>query len=828
MQDIKKRTPQMRRSWGIWITGALALGILLTLLAGPHIRNVYAAEWQGVRTFLSGGEFTQPNVQVDSAGYVHLTWIENLDRLRYIRGQLVNNGTDIIWDGSTSADLSAIAGNRDVKESVEHSRTPTLIADDRGWIHAVYLAEGGSIMYLVNTQRGAPAAWSPLQVANTGDSSGTFAISMAIDEAYVPYVAWAEGLGSNSSRLRYSYHTGTSFSGPVIMSPGYDLVRTSSLAVESSGDSARIHAAYWIEDGGAKAEYSEIARAGGSYNAIRMNGLTGHGSDTSIVIDRATGILFLNYIARATDGGFNFLFGRKLSGTSNWDPNFLSDRLDPNNTDLAPGFSPMAVSGDTIHIATEQKFNGGSQIEIHYRTYQISSQSLSPWTRISEQSVGFDTKANAPDIGSGASIVSAWITGNTQRVKGNLAPNSVVTVPTATPTTPPSPTPVPNPVIQQLTVLGTEGAGKTTSIGVDVRIDVQGGIPPYRFQLSNDGANYVPAEPAPLVDPIGWGLVDPGISSACSNRVVYGRVYDSQNRVSNTAQGQIVLDPGVDVNVTIQNPFLPSSQAADVADFPGGGNGASNGDPRYTRAFFYYGRVQVLSGECSGLAAALFGQMEPLNMTGEGVAETFPLTLPPGVTQDTAQDGEYSVGVQVQDGVGNQQTYAETIVLDRSSPVIGNASTDPNSLLRATNSQGETITETDTVLVNLTVQDIEVTDETFGEIEGVPIWGLWLANSKTDIDPTDQDALNQLDWLPVPVSPEQIIETNGAYSFVVPRWSVVGGVADPDLTAGSDYYVYARILDGAGNPSSDLIRSGAIEFSQDVSLPTIYAPSVYR
>jgi hypothetical protein len=273
---------------------------------------------------------------------------------------------------------------------------------------------------------------------------------------------------------------------------------------------------------------------------------------------------------------------------------------------------------------------------------------------------------------------------------------------------------------------------------------------------------------------------------------------------------------------------LPSSQITNVADFAGGGNGASNGHPGYTRAFFYYGRVQVLSGECSGIAAALFGQMEPLNMTQEGVAETLPLTLPPGVTQETAQDGEYNIAVQVQDGVGNQDIYAETIVLDRSSPVMSNASSEPGSLINVSNGQGATITQTDSVLVDLTITDLELTDTTFGDREGVPVWGFWLANSDTNIDPSNQTELEKLNWLPVPVSAEQISESNGLYSLTIPGWSVVAGLTNPDLTAGSDYYIYARALDGAGNPSNEVIRTDAIEFSQDVTLPTLYAPSVFR
>jgi hypothetical protein len=819
----------MRRSWGIWITGALMLGILLTLLAGSNMRSVYAANWQGVRTLVSSSQFlTQPNVQVDSAGFVHLTWIEDLDRLRYIRGQLANNATDIIWEGATSIDLSAVAGNVDVKESVEQSRTPQLIADERGWLHASYIGQGGRIMYIYSSARGAPGSWQAMQVANTGSGANTFAISMALDEDYIPYIAWSEGLGGNSSRLRYSFQSGGGFTGPVILSPGYGLVKTSSLAVEGRGNNARIHAAYWAQQNGDKVEHSEIARAGGSYITTRFSGLTGHGSDPTLVLDRSTGTLFLNFIARAPDGGFNFLFGRKPPGAGGWDPTFLSDRLDPNNTDLAPGFSPMSVLGDTVHVATEQKFSGATQIEIHYRTYQISTQSLSPWERVSEASVSFETKANSPRVSAYGGIVGAWITGHTQNVKGNVAPNSVVPIPTATPTVTPSPTPVPNPVIQQMSVIGTEGAGKTISTDVDVRFDVVNGTPPYRYQLSNDGVNFSPPEPALLVDPIGWQLVGAGTSTACSNRVVYGRIYDSVNRVSNIAQAQIILDPGVDANVIVQNPFLPSSQIISVADYAGGGNGASNGDPDYTRVFFYYGRVQVLSGECSGLAVARFGQMEPLNMTEEGVAETFPLTLPPDVTQENAQDGEYTVGVLIEDGVENQDIYTKTIVLDRSSPVISNASTDPGSMLTVSNGQGEPIAETDDIMVNLTIDGVEVTDETFGDREQVPFWGFWVANSKTNIDPSDQAALELLNWMPVYIPADQVSESNGLYSLTIPRWSVVAGISDPDLAAGSDYYVYARALDGAGNPSAEVIRSGSVEFSQDVTLPTQYLPSVYR
>jgi hypothetical protein len=129
-------------------------------------------------------------------------------------------------------------------------------------------------------------------------------------------------------------------------------------------------------------------------------------------------------------------------------------------------------------------------------------------------------------------------------------------------------------------------------------------------------------------------------------------------------------------------------------------------------------------------------------------------------------------------------------------------------------------TTLDRVLVQLVFDNVRVTDNQYGQREGLAagafFWGVYLATS-----PTPNPDPNTLRWVAVPVlSP-------GAHFAV--QWSLFSGLDyGPALDKAGTYYVFARFLDGAGNPSSASLRTAKLTLASGYRLPTARAALVLR
>ena len=150
---------------------------------------------------------------------------------------------------------------------------------------------------------------------------------------------------------------------------------------------------------------------------------------------------------------------------------------------------------------------------------------------------------------------------------------------------------------------------------------------------------------------------------------------------------------------------------------------------------------------------------------------------------------------------GNQKTWPFTLTYDP-------ANTDTTGTLA--NSEGLPVLgqggsfgadDANSIIRSLSFQDISVTDNLFGQKEQLPpgkqFWGLWIANATADVGP-DSPALN---WYPVRVpAPDS--------SFTV-TWDLFSGLGYTSDLANKpgDYFVYARFLDGAGNPSQGALKA---------------------
>jgi hypothetical protein len=122
--------------------------------------------------------------------------------------------------------------------------------------------------------------------------------------------------------------------------------------------------------------------------------------------------------------------------------------------------------------------------------------------------------------------------------------------------------------------------------------------------------------------------------------------------------------------------------------------------------------------------------------------------------------------------------------------------------------------------VPLSFENIAVNDDTYGTQgenldQGERFWGVWIANSTTNVAPTDPDK-----WFPVQV-------TTPGPSFTI-NWSLFGGLTPQQQQGDQDYYVFVKFLDGAGNPTTATIQARKIHLEANPDRPSLYLPTIHK
>jgi hypothetical protein len=307
--------------------------------------------------------------------------------------------------------------------------------------------------------------------------------------------------------------------------------------------------------------------------------------------------------------------------------------------------------------------------------------------------------------------------------------------------------------------------------------------------------------------------------SGCSH-TVYVRLLKDGTTPGTEFSDSIKVDSSVDATVVAVNPNmagLPTIYNQRITPADAYAGGAKDGDPRYTRVRKFFLGVTD-DGDCAGLkefSAAQTG--EPVTtIAASGFAGSPAL---PG----SASPGSRMVTVMVTDTLGTGQAFSSPLIYDP-------ADTDPSETVSNTaglpvlaTAQNPTVTapsSTDTILISLSFSNIHVNDNLYGsQGENLPagsqFWGVWVANSPTDIG-ADSPLLN---WIPISVP-------NPGPTFSI-QWDLFSGIdTAADRRAGA-YFVYVRFLDGAGNPSAESLKT-QITLSSPFSAPTIYGPLIRR
>ena len=264
----------------------------------------------------------------------------------------------------------------------------------------------------------------------------------------------------------------------------------------------------------------------------------------------------------------------------------------------------------------------------------------------------------------------------------------------------------------------------------------------------------------------------------------------------------IVVDKSVTADVRAVNPNMTILHTAAPTD-----GGAQDGDPNYTRNGTAY--LQIIGdGDCVGL----LDFAAPNNPTQTISNSIFrgPINLP-----NTSGQGVKTFQVSVRDKLTNSdlfpsRTSSFSITYDTTPPVL-DMTKSPDVSSPST---------TDSPVVTLNFSKIHVADNLYGPNEGLnndaEFWGVWLASSRT-ANPNPAT----LKWSAAPV-PQPGPDFSVTYSLFS------GLNYGPVYDKAGDYYVFAKVLDGAGNASTSMIGTGKITLTSPYDIPTVQLPMLSR
>lgn len=785
------------RSW--------AMLLVIGLVSFLAINNVFA--WDGPG-YVDGydEEGMWPDVAIDPMGYVHVVWSMYDGTPYYSRGTLSSDGSEIIkWEHRHRFSHN-VRGN-----------SIRVVVSDEGVIHVATISTDGDTYYYYSTDGGVD--WEDEKV---GDCS--WHVSIDLDDAGTPYIACGKGLGDDDSRVLFSYRKGNnSWDDMKRVSPGCYLAREVDIAVSGSGDSAEAHIIYeFMKDEGdkARAYYSRGKREGDfSYSDLSNSIGYERGFTPAIDVDPATGYLYALFGTGGTSSGLRNIVVTSKNDGSDWDKVGTLMSSD----DVWTDYADIYAINNVAYIVTEASDMDGlreKNAHIYYYYYDAVQKDLS-----SEKRIDSKDKSTVPKLAVGGNAkVAVWVEGNMDGIRysvdsGGSGGSLVTPTPTATATpTGPTPTPLPTPTPTPLP--GPRGALQinndediATNTSALVTFILQSGRADH-YKVWNDGASEpaaFTALPSPLsgsgafVTPLTLPFSDQPGQSACALKIVYGRLHDTVTGISSDPMfDTILVDPGVDAQVSVSNP--------------------GTGDAAYTNTPYYVLDVQARSGECSWLSSVQVGEQ----VSGQLADTTDTTTMLDMSAIDTSnlmpmissEPGVHTIVVNVTDGVGHAYTYEQNITLDTSNPQVTSG---PASFTMVDKQSGAATTQADSILVDLQATDLNIQEE-LGNGQPGEVWGLWLANSTQSIPISNTTSLDALQWTPVHVYNATV--TGNVYDFTV-GWNLFTGLTESERKAG-DIYVYARVMDAAGNMSEETLGGQQITLLEGYSLPTVYMPLVLR
>jgi hypothetical protein len=753
------------------------------------------------------------DVVVDSSGTVHVVWMNTggdakEGSVSYINGQLTFDAAGqlvVNWGG-----LQRLTGY-----TAHSNNRPRVAAADNGTVYVAFGTTDRRYIVVRNPQRGAPGGWIEERAAGmSGGNGSSFAVSLDVDDAGVPYIAWTTGFGSGTSSHVEMTHRGSGSWAPArTISGNYKLARRTEIAVTGSGDGATIHVAFEAQNSSNKFDIRHThGTRSGSFTDKHLPALIGrasgnHETDPGVTVDQLNNNVYVSYIRPSSGGGYEMVVAQSTDNGNTWPQTGAVSFKQA--SDIWPGWNDIQAVGSDVRMVSEQKDQDRGFTYVAYQAYNFSTGNNSGFTQISS-----DRQSASPrfSIG-GTGQVAVWIRDGLGRVEYNVDPSGGEAV-----------APEGNIVINN-------DAPISTIADATVTFDILGNPDELDYKLSNSPDGLAGSDgyaDLPDADTVDWTL-DIDQTNACQLETVYAKVLDSASGLeSEIMSDDILIDQGVELgSAEIANPTLYANTVPTLQDFPTPGQTASDGDPGYTGTIFYHYLVSAGFGECSGLETVRINGA-PLPINDQGISQGF-LSL-----GTNAEDGEYSIAIDATDGIGNSldTPIVRTIYLDRVAPTIDNLD-DENGPVVSVSNDGTPVDENNpspTILVDVTIENVAVSDNVYGTRgERQSFWGLWIARSMVQLDPANQGEMTDLSWIPMEVQDTEFSVANGTYSFTAQNVNLISGVENPVVGGQQvNYYMYIAFLDGAGNATVQAIESPAVPLSETANLPSIALPLVQR
>lgn len=612
-------------------------------------------------------------------------------------------------------------------------------------------------------------AWGPTRVVANADFPIFAEVGVGTDGTL--FVVWNEP--SRSAKYRISRDQGATWSGTVNLGDGAAFSDQMDIATSSTGEVAVV----WTGTAGDSLQVFLGIWNGTGFNVRRVTTFESSFADATVTYT-PNGTLYVAW--RGVAGGV-FYAERKPDGT------FPRSRLTGNTAEGLININ--SDESGNLHFSWVARPSGGTVL---YYAYKEAGQPERGPLAYGDGTI-FNPHASA-SVGSqiyNHVVYEQFSGGLRTRYALFRAEGSVLSA---------------DPLIEN----GAATVGGKSSVSVGF-VNQRGGTPDqvrYRWgapptDTATDSGGWA-AFANPLNVPIPQAIRQ---STACQPVTLYTQVRNSATGVteSRVKEDSILIDALVEGEASVANPLLYLNAAganapAELARIAGAGAG----EPNQTRVPLMYLSVRG-DDDCTDLKSVGIGRSADtietvLQISDAGYTGFVPL---PGLS--SLEDGQVPIVLQLSDGAGNKRNFTTSLVFDETSPALDAA--DPGSLSADPDPSGD-------LLQDLTFTDVKVSDAQYSQVRSRGFAAVWLAVSRTPLaDPAGAD----LEWALVPVP-------GNSSTFTVEDFSLATGLAPSQTTAGT-YYVYARFVDGAGNPSDGALT---LTLTSSATAPELHLPTVSR
>jgi len=666
-----------------------------------------------------------------------------------------------------------------------------------GSVHLVWADfTAGSRGQLFHSRKQSNGQWTAPVRVSTGSSFVHYP-HLTIDTDGRIWAIWAaeQPTGNSNVYYRYSEDNGATWK------PGSDGLIDSQnadnawIAADRSGG---VHATWGHKDGGVY--YGRWNGSGWDRQGIPSGG---YNAAPSITVDPSNNI----HIA-----------WRRQAGFAIWDVYYATKPVGGDSFKIQKLYAGDNINFTVVIYADEQGtlhltwFDSPKGGEIWYSNKPVNGSWLSPAVNVTNDS---HFNVNADVVGNSSGNVRAHVVYQTfysgdsdVRIEHSQVGSNAIIYPSATPT-----------------IKADLAAADTTNHNpVSVTFSNVTGNPNkirYRWDgepsASDPLVDFNPASPTVLI-PAPSGV----IPAACQQHTLYTKAVSSAAEQVTASHDSITFDLGVQAAVTIVNRYsngLPTFYGLTTRDvYTGpGGNGASDGDPNYTRKRSFYLGINGFA-DCSGLSSYSVSGSESGAITGN--SHTGTPALPGG-----SAPGPHDISVEVTDRLSYVKTSQKTLIYDPANTDTTGTHTNTLGLPVLASGGSVTADNGNSVIRTLSFQGISVNDNLYGQQENLPLlpagkrfWGVWIANATSDVG-ADSPTLN---WYPVSVPTPNS-------SFTV-KWNLFSGLGfTSNLSNKSgDYFVYVRFLDGAGNATASALPVLKVKLTAGYDIPTLHLPVLLR